>query len=349
MSKSNPFMLSSGRIPPLYIDRLLQKNQIIDDFSADIPSNKIYMLTGIRGSGKTVMMTDIEKSLEKTGDFIVLNLSIDGKLVEEWASGLYEHPLMKPSFIKLKFDFSVLGIGVSIEKSDPVTDISAAIGKMLDVVKKMGKKVLIAIDEAVNNAEMKRFGSLFSIYLRTEYPVFLIMTGLPQNIYSVINAKTLTFLTRAPKIVLDPINYTMIRKTYEDVFELEREESEKMTFLTKGYSFGFQLLGYLLWEKRTKLPKAGVDDILTEYDARLAEGAYDKVWQDLSDADRAVCRAIAETDGSVAQVRVKLKCTPQKITNYKQRLKDRGIIIASNYASMEFCLPRFKEYVLNAI
>ena len=348
MSKDNPFMLSSGRIPPLYIDRLFQKNRVIEDFCQEIPSNQIYMLTGVRGSGKTVMMTDIEKSLERTGDFIVLNLSIDGKLVEEWASGLYEHPIMKPLLVEKKLDFSVLGIGVSIEKAEPVSDISAAIRKMLDVAKKIGKKILIAIDEAVNNEEMKKFGSLFSIFLRTEYPVFLLMTGLPQNIYNVINSKTLTFLTRAPKIVLEPINYTLIRKNYEDVFGLSREESEYMASLTKGYSFGFQLLGYLLWEKRVASPKAGVEDVLYEYDARLAEGAYNKVWQDLSDSDRALCRAIADTDGSASAIREKLDCNAQNLSNYKKRLADRGIVMPKTYGVVEFCLPRFKEFIIQS-
>lgn len=245
MSKGNPFVLSSGKIPIHYIDRLIQKNTIIGDFTDDIPSNQIYILTGIRGSGKTVMMTDIERTLEKTGDFIVLNLSIDGEITSAFASQLYENPMMKPHFLKLKLDFSLLGIGIAIEKSEPVRDLSVAIQKMLEVVKKAGKRILIAIDEAVNNTEMRRFGSIFSIFLRTDYPVFLIMTGLPQNIYAVVNAKTLTFLNRAPRIVLEPINYTLIRNTYRDVFNLKREDSEKMALATKGYSFAFQLLGYL--------------------------------------------------------------------------------------------------------
>ena len=341
-------MLSSGRIPPLYIDRLLQKNSIIDDFTDDMPSNQIYMITGIRGSGKTVMMTDIEKALEKTEDFIILNLSIDGNLIEQLAGGLYEHPLMKPKFVSMKFDFSMLGIGVSIERSDPVTDIATAVRKMLDVVKKMKKKLLIAIDEACCNEEMKKFGSLFSIFLRTDYPVFLLMTGLPQNIYNVINAGTLTFLTRAPRVVLEPINYTLIRDTYKKVFGLDDEEGENMAVLTKGYSFGFQLLGYLLWERRKTDPKALCKDILGEYDARLAEGAYDKIWQDLTDNDAAICRAIAENQSnSVSEIRMKTKFSPQLFNNYKRRLIDRGIVNSRNHGTIEFCLPRFREYVLS--
>ncbi|MCR5685334.1 MAG: ATP-binding protein [Lachnospiraceae bacterium] len=350
MSKGNPFILSSGKVPHLYIDRLMQKNKIIEDFCDEMPSNQIYMLTGIRGCGKTVMMTDIERQLEATGDFVILNLSIDGDLVEEWAGGLYDHPMMKRKFLDLKLDFSLLGIGASIEKSEPVSDISTAIRKMLDVVRKAKKKLLIAIDEAVNSEEMKRFGSLFSIFLRTDYPVYLIMTGLPQNIYSVINSKTLTFLTRAPRIVLEPINYTLMRNAYKEVFKISKEESENMAVLTKGYSFGFQLLGYLLWERRMKKPDASFKDILDEYDARLAEGAYDKIWQDMSESDIILCKAMVRADsGSISNIRNEIGCSSQSLNNYKNRLVDRGIINVKGHGYIEFSLPRFKEYVLEQI
>lgn len=350
MSMMNPFMLSSGRIPPLYIDRLLQKNSIIDDYLAEVPPNQVYILTGIRGSGKTVMMTDIENTIEKTGKFIVLNLSIDGDLISQMASELYENASMKSQFINLKYDFSVLGIGVSIEKSEPVTDMAVAIRKMLEVVKKKGMRVLIAIDEAVNNQEMKKFGSLFSILLRTEYPVFLLMTGLPQNIYAVINSKTLTFLTRAPRLVLEPINYTLVRNKYMEVFNLDRTSGEEMAVLVKGYSFAFQLLGYLLWVRREKEPNADYKTVLEEFDARLAEGAYDKIWQDMTESETRIAEAMATTGSNdISAIRDLTGYTPQMFNNCKKKMLGKGIIFAKEHGYMEFSLPRFREYVLNLV
>lgn len=66
---TNPFTLSFGKKPLQYISRLTETNQILESFCAEIPSNQIYMITGVRGSGKTVMMTNIASELrkEKTG------------------------------------------------------------------------------------------------------------------------------------------------------------------------------------------------------------------------------------------------------------------------------------------
>ena len=56
---SNPFTLSFGKKPAQFISRITQTNEIVENFRADVPSNQIYMLTGVRGSGKTVMMTTV--------------------------------------------------------------------------------------------------------------------------------------------------------------------------------------------------------------------------------------------------------------------------------------------------
>lgn len=78
------------------------------------------------------------------------------------------------------------------------------------------------------------------------------MTGLYENIYNLQNDKVLTFLYRAPKLILEPLNYTAIRKQYMDIFSLDIDAAGELASLTKGYPFAFQVLGYLYWENRDK-------------------------------------------------------------------------------------------------
>ena len=111
-----------------------------------------------------------------------------------------------------------------------------------------GKKILITIDEVTKNDNIRVFSAAFQILLRKEYPVYLLMTGLYENIYNLQNEKSLTFLYRAPKVVLEPLNYTAMIAKYKQVFSCEQEKAEEMAKLTKGYSYAFQLLGYLMWK-----------------------------------------------------------------------------------------------------
>ena len=68
----NPFTLSFGKKPVQYISRIAQTNQIIDNFNAESSPNQIYMLTGVRGSGKTVMMSNIADAMREEGNWIVI-------------------------------------------------------------------------------------------------------------------------------------------------------------------------------------------------------------------------------------------------------------------------------------
>lgn len=59
------------------------------------------------------------------------------------------------------------------------------------------------------------------------------MTGLFENIYDLQNDKALTFLYRAPKIMLEPLSFTAVRKHYMDIFELDQREADKWQLLQR--------------------------------------------------------------------------------------------------------------------
>ena len=58
---NNPFTLTFGREPINRIDRLEQKDYVVNSFESNPPSNQVCMVTGVRGSGKTVFLTEIGK------------------------------------------------------------------------------------------------------------------------------------------------------------------------------------------------------------------------------------------------------------------------------------------------
>ena len=51
----------------------------------------------------------------------------------------------------------------------------------------------------------KVIASSFQTFIREDYPVFLLMTGLFENIRNLQNEDTLTFLYRTPRIELKPL------------------------------------------------------------------------------------------------------------------------------------------------
>lgn len=54
VEKTNPYLLQFGQPPLEIISRDEQQNEIVNSFLSLQPSQRIYMICGVRGSGKTV-------------------------------------------------------------------------------------------------------------------------------------------------------------------------------------------------------------------------------------------------------------------------------------------------------
>ena len=107
-----------------------------------------------------------------------------------------------------------------------------------------------------NTPEMRYFVGTYQILIRHDFPLFLIITGLYENINRLQNEENLTFLYRAPKIYLGALNTYRIAETYESTLKLTKEESLKLAKITKGYSFAFQVIGYFVYSNNGNYEKS---------------------------------------------------------------------------------------------
>lgn len=163
---ANPFTLSFWKKPLQYISRLTETNQILENLCAENPSNQIYMITGVRGSGKTVMMTSIASELRKMDNWIVVELNPARDLLQSLAAKIYSIPELHALFVNEKLDFSAFGLGVSIENAAPVTDIENALELMLKHIQKIVTEMSLSGETKIKalreRLDMK--SELFSVY-----------------------------------------------------------------------------------------------------------------------------------------------------------------------------------------
>ena len=205
------------------------------------------------------------------------------------------------------------------------------------------KKVLILLDEVTKSKEIGLFASAYQIFIRQNLPVYLIMTGLFENIDALQNEDNLTFLYRAPKIELKPLNIGSIADSYADTFNLSPAKAKEMAKLTKGYPYAFQMLGYFTWRNNGDY-KASI----TPYRRMLEEAAYEKMWSETSPKDKQVMFAIANVkSGSTSEIVGFLKFKPNEINQYRKRLTRRGLINGETRGKLTFTLPMFEEFVLD--
>ncbi len=337
----NPYTLLFGREPEQYIQRHAEAEEIIKNFTYDNPTEQVYMITGVRGSGKTVFMTEISNRLKKEDDWIVIELSTESDILQDLASLLASENSRAELFRKAKINLSFWGFGLEVPQTAPITNLQLAITKMLEALKKDRKKVLITIDEVISNKSMREFASAFQIFVRQELPVCLLMTGLYKNIDELQNEKNLTFLYRAPKIYLTPLNCKDIADNYRKNLKINENDAKEMSSLTKGYSFAFQVLGHFAWEQNGDFRQ-----VIEKYKRYVSEYSYDKIWAELSARDREIMYGIAKTpSGKIVEIRNYLGISTNEFNPYRKRLIRKGLINGEQYGYVKLVLPFFDEYI----
>ena len=339
--EKNPYSLVFGKEPMQYISRSSQMMEIQEAFSEKNPSQQVYMITGIRGSGKTVFMSEVAKSLSEDDRWIIVELSSSGDLLEDLAAALASENQYAKIFQNASINLSFFGIGLEVKGSVPITNLQVALTKMFASLKEHEKKVLICVDEVVVSDAMKKFASIFQILVRQDLPVYLIMTGLFENINNLQNEDNLTFLYRAPKIALRPLNLTSIAERYSDVFKINKDEALAMAKITLGYSFAFQVLGYFTWKYDGDYKKA-----LSDYRQYLEEYVYEKIWSEMSAGDRKLAYGVAMSQtGKAKEIREILNLEDNEYSPYRNRLVKRGILDGNQHGYVKFTLPLFDSFV----
>lgn len=338
MRGENPFTLTFGQKPTEFISRTDQIGKIIQTFDMEIPSSKVYMIAGVRGSGKTVSLAEISEHYASKDDWVVLNLSADTDIIAGAVSEINRTSGLQNLNLELNVNFGIAGIAVNQNKE--TLEKEAMLRSILEKLKEKGKKVLFILDEIVNNEYVKLFASNFQIYITKNYPVYLVMAGLYDNISNLQNEKSLTFLYRAPKIFLEPLSIPAMTTSYRTVFQIPAEKAVAMARLTKGYPFAFQILGYLKWEMNTEL-----ENLLPKFDEELTIYAYEKIWSELSELDRKIVYVISLGFHKTCDIRERLSISPQLLNLYRKRLMERGVVDGSKRGELTLALPRFEEYI----
>ena len=338
----NPYNLVFGKEPLQAISRAAQMSEVLEYFDEEPALQQIYMITGIRGSGKTVFMTEAAKELGQDDDWIVVELNPAGNLLEDLAGSLASENSLARMFQSAKINLSFFGIGLEVKGSVPISNIQVALTKMLESIKKQKKKVLICVDEVNVTGPMKEFAGAFQIFVRQDLPVFLLMTGLYENIKNLQNENNLTFLYRAPKIVLRPLNIMTVSENYRRVFNTDPETAMKMAKITKGYPFAFQVLGHFTWKNDGEYNKA-----LPQFKQYLEDYVYEKIWSEMSEGDKKLAYGAARSErGKAKEIKELSGLSDNEYSVYRDRLVKRGILDGSTHGYVEFTLPLFEEFVV---
>lgn len=343
MKQESPFSLMFGKAPSSLIERQQQYQTVLDTFNSERPSTYAYMITGVRGCGKTVMMRQLASDFSKSQDWIVIDVNAQGEIRKD----LSEKTLYEGKRFKLFLDWSVeLDAGLltlKIGKGEKVSNPEIIFERLLKKANESGKRVLITIDEITLTNETKLFANFYQSMIGKNYDLFLLMTGLKSNISAIVNSEASSFLVRTPTIELPPLEEIDIAREYQRILGIPFPTAAKFAVLTSGYAFAYQVLSYLLFETEAK---ELTDELLNKYDQYLQTNGYSVIWKELTNREKSFCFALASSaNGEANGVAEAAGISSVNYQQYRKRLVQRGIVKAAGYGKTAFALPRFGEFV----
>lgn len=351
----NPFMPGFGRYPKLLLD---QQQNLVDYltrlFNDDVKA-QTSLVYGARGTGKTVFLLSVQQALTEYPDWHFIRLNANqGDLLFQLL-----HALQIETRTPLNDIFkNIMGTGITLRSTSTgqQIDYHYYLVQLLERLQQRHQHVLIAIDEVNPNDDLRYFSAEYQTLIGSDYPLALLMTGLPSQVTSLQNDKTLTFLLRSHRIHLKPLDKISISENFRRVFEggkrqFEFSEIQRLTQAVGGYAYAFQLVGYYTWQLTETTPQitpAIVDKVITNLKHDLYQNAYLRMYQDLTPTARKIVRLIArsaETMVSSNWIGEKLNKPKNYVSVYRAQLLENQIVIAPKWGYLAFNLPYFKDFI----
>ena len=359
MNTNNPFTTTPGIAGEAYIDNNYA-NEIIQSFESKYSTQYVYKILGQRGSGKSVEYAKVMNHFSlKDKEWKVYGLSSGGDPIQVWLSALSREPEIDSLVASTEISENVEGGGSLFGMVEAKGTLSHTVSKtpnphffsdedsleyMCETLCIKGYKILIGIDDIVKTPNTIRFLSIVGkLLLNGKINLHFVCTGLYKNIEDFTNEAHLSFFVRPASLVVDGLGEISISLMYQKLLGLDAKKALEYAKITMGYAWGYQLLGYILFNKGKDTP---MPEILEEFDSEMAQ-TYDLIWNSMTDAEQKLVKIIAETS-SEKREDIEAKMEKTGYDSLRQRLSSKHIIKAYKIGTtgyVKILLPRYKEYI----
>ncbi|MDO4437405.1 MAG: ATP-binding protein [Coriobacteriaceae bacterium] len=376
---ANPFKPTAGKVPPVLIGR----QDILDDFAEALENGagapgRLMLITGQRGFGKTVMLSELRACANRQGWFVVADNASVGmcdRLVRAiQPQGVKLRGLSIEPSIGMPGGLNASFGGMTLETPVPdAVSLRAAINERLKKMPK-GKGILIAIDETqgVSMGDVVALATTFQHVLAdqdmTDVPdsekkgIAFVFAALPSLMDDVLENKVITFLRRAVRHTLAEVPLVETRDAYVDVIAASGKHVEPDLALQAaraagGHPYMVQLIGYHMWRSAHRRDSEAIEkaDVVAGIrDARLAfyEAICAPVYYGLRSPQRLFIEQMAKDEGGntrIADVMQRAERTESWAHKYRASLIRERVIEPAGHGLVHFCVPLLGDYIRDEV
>ena len=324
-TKIDPFTRTPGVAGKAYIDNGVA-DTIISNFCSPESEKYVYKITGLRGSGKSVEYSKVIRTLKEKKDWLVYPLSATGEAVSTLISRLSMEKFIARSYAD----------------NDHFYSEEAVLTHMIGIANGKGYNVLVGVDDIARTPEMINLLSMIGSMILEGLQIYLVVTGLSDNIEDFSSEKNLTFFKRADAIEIGALNKYDITYMYEKLLEIDAGKAKEIEALTNGYAYAYQVLGSLYFGKKKD---ESLDDIIPEFERILFRDSYDLIWKSLTAGEKDVVRCIYKTGDGKAEAIKSLMSNPSTYSVYRDRLIRKHLVDGNTRGYLKIKLPRFDRFI----
>jgi len=358
---SNPFNPSFGKRPTQFYGRQEITRSILASLDDMNSPWRTTLITGVRGSGKTSLLSDVRAKLDDKNVialYIVPNEAIlDSILVQLYRQLPKSVSSALPEFKNISINLGVsVGFERDLKKPYFAETFSYHIMELMDACMKQGKHITFLVDEAQKHTEdMRIFISTYQDLVMREYSVSMVLAGLPQVVSDVLNDDILTFLRRAKQVELEHVELMIVEHEFKKIFLapdtfLTDELVTKAAIATYGYPYLIQLVGYYLWEDMHDSSDTNLlDSVLIKAKSEMYRNVHRLIFAGLSNRDKDFIFAMSadERVSSVSDIGERLHKKRNFVSLYRERLISSGVAKSVGRGLLCFNYPYMREFLLN--
>ncbi len=382
--RKNPYSPGAGTIPPELAgrDEIIEKVQIQLDRCRNGLSYRSFLMVGLRGVGKTVLLNHLVINAEANGFLTVLieapeKRSLPALLIPALRSVLLKMDKLMAAGDSAKKALKALGGFVSAMKlkyhdiefgldlgSEPgVADSGDLENDLIDLFVKLGmaakekKTALIIFVDEMQYIEESQFSALIMALhkcTQKQLPLTVVGAGLPQLVGQAGRAKSYAErLFEYPEIgpLSDSAALLALTKPALSLGVTYEEEALKEVLKqTRGYPYFLQEWGKHCWQCTEKSPITLRD---AKYATELAISELDSSFfrvrlERLTPSEKKYLRAMAEVgpgpyrSGDIAHL---LKKEVQGVAPIRANLIAKGMIYSPDHGNNSFTVPLFDGYM----
>lgn len=369
----NPFKPTAGKMPPILIGR----ENVLADFQEGIDNGagapgRLMLVTGQRGYGKTVLLTEMGRMAQAQGWIVVADTASPGmceRMIEALKPG---HPPLEaqisPSVSIGEVARAELG-SIRVGGLTSASDLRSAIRQRLAKLPE-GKGILFTVDESqtASRDEMVNLAITVQHTIRDEdmgdlpddrkHGIAFVFAGLPSMVDRLINDDVLTFLRRCMREDLGAIRIVDTKNAFISTIEnsgmtIAEDVAITAARATGGYPYMIQLVGYYMWQAAQRRHSSAITATDVERaipDAQMAfrEAVCDPAYRGLSRSQQTMLLAMLQDypDASkISNIVARTGSSRSWISRCRDSLVQAHVLEIPARGEVRYAIPQFAEYL----